>query len=59
MYSESLSKTLESLGAVEGCRDDRHITRAIGVWICYNELKPINWLLDQFEEQKTKVGWTY
>ena len=25
----------------------------------YNELKPINWLLDQFEEQKTKVGWTY
>ena len=29
-----------SLGAVEGCRDDRHITRAIGVWICYNELKP-------------------
>lgn len=25
----------------------------------YNEFKPINWLLDQFEEQKTKVGWTY
>lgn len=25
----------------------------------YHELKPINWLLDQFEEQKTKVGWTY
>jgi len=27
-----------SLGAVEGCRDDRHITRAIGVWVCYQYL---------------------
>lgn len=25
----------------------------------YHELKPINWLLDQFEEQKTLTGWTY
>ena len=25
----------------------------------YHDLKPINWLLDQFEEQKTKTGWTY
>lgn len=25
----------------------------------YHELKPINWLLDQFEEQKTQTGWTY
>lgn len=25
----------------------------------YDELKPINWLLDQFEEQKTQVGYTY
>lgn len=29
-----------SLDAVEGCRDDRHITRAIGIWVCYNVLKP-------------------
>lgn len=28
------------LGAVEGCHDDRHITRAIGVWICYKHLPP-------------------
>ena len=25
----------------------------------YHELKPINWLLDQFEEQKMLTGWTY
>ncbi len=29
-----------SLGAVEGCHDDRLITRAIGVWICYQVLPP-------------------
>jgi len=29
-----------SLGAVDGCRDDRHITRAIGVWVCYQYLPP-------------------
>lgn len=29
-----------SLGAVQGCRDDRHITRAIGVWVCYQYLPP-------------------
>ena len=27
-----------SLGAVEGCHDDRHITRALGNWICYKHL---------------------
>ena len=27
-----------SLGAVEGCRDDKNITRCIGVWACYQEL---------------------
>ena len=27
-----------SLGAVDGQHDDRHITRAIGVWICYDWL---------------------
>ncbi len=26
------------LGAVDGCHDDRLITRAIGVWVCYNKL---------------------
>lgn len=25
-----------SLGAVDGQHDDRHITRAIGVWVCYD-----------------------
>ena len=25
----------------------------------YHDLKPINWLLDQFEEQKTQMGLTY
>ena len=27
-----------SVGAVDGQHDDRHITRAIGVWICYDYL---------------------
>lgn len=27
-----------SIGAVDGCHDDRHITRAIGVWVCYQYL---------------------
>lgn len=27
-----------SLGAVDGCHDDRHITRAIGIWACYQYL---------------------
>jgi hypothetical protein len=29
-----------TLGAVDGCRDDRHITRAIGIWVCYNRPAP-------------------
>ena len=29
-----------SLGAVEGCHDDRVITRALGLWICYKHLTP-------------------
>lgn len=29
-----------SLGAVDGQHDDRHITRAIGVWVCYDYLNP-------------------
>lgn len=28
------------LEAVEGCHDDRHITRAIGLWVCYKHLPP-------------------
>lgn len=27
-----------AIGAVEGQHDDRHITRAIGVWVCYDYL---------------------
>lgn len=27
-----------SIGAVEGQHDDRHITRAIGLWVCYDYL---------------------
>lgn len=27
-----------SLGAVDGQHDDRHITRAIGIWVCYDYL---------------------
>jgi len=27
-----------AIGAIDGQHDDRHITRAIGVWICYDEL---------------------
>ena len=27
-----------TLGAVDGAHDDRHITRAIGVWVCYSYL---------------------
>ena len=34
-----------SLGAVDGSHDDRHITRAIGNWICYDIDKP--YLLDE------------
>lgn len=33
-------KSNGSLGAVDGQHDDRHITRAIGVWICYDYLNP-------------------
>lgn len=29
-----------TIGAIDGQHDDRHITRAIGVWICYDELNP-------------------
>ena len=29
-----------STGAVEGCHDDRYITRAIGVWAAYTEMDP-------------------
>lgn len=31
-------KSNGSLGAVDGQHDDRHITRAIGVWVCYDYL---------------------
>lgn len=28
------------IGATDGCHDDRHITRAIGVWACYQHMRP-------------------
>lgn len=31
-------KSNGSVGAVDGQHDDRHITRAIGVWVCYDYL---------------------
>lgn len=31
-------KSNGSLGAVDGQHDDRHITRAIGIWVCYDYL---------------------
>jgi len=36
-----------SIGAVDGCRDDRHITRAIGVWVCYQYLPPPRFIEDK------------
>lgn len=33
-------KANNSIGAVDGQHDDRHITRAIGIWICYDYLNP-------------------
>lgn len=33
-------KSNGSLGAVDGQHDDRHITRAIGNWVCYDYLNP-------------------
>ena len=44
-----------SLGAVDGARDDRHITRAIGNWICYSIDRP--YLLDdrKFETYKKTI----
>ncbi|MBQ6724052.1 MAG: hypothetical protein IJQ84_06020 [Paludibacteraceae bacterium] len=47
----------KAIGAIEGQHDDRHITRAIGVWICYDELniprkaKPVT----RKEKEKMKV----
>lgn len=49
MYIETCSEAVDehdwmeikksgAIGAVEGQHDDRHITRAIGVWVCYDYL---------------------
>ena len=44
-----------TLGAVDGAHDDRHITRAIGNWICYSIDRP--YLLDdrKFETYKKTI----
>lgn len=39
-YDQFEVKENGSLGAIEGAHDDRHITRAIGIWACYQYLNP-------------------
>ena len=41
-----------AIGACEGQHDDRHITRAIGVWICYEQLEPPR-LVDKIKKKPT------
>lgn len=41
------------IGATEGCHDDRHITRAIGVWACYQHLRPPVVIDPRSDRQKT------
>lgn len=43
-----------SIGAVDGCHDDRHITRAIGVWACYQYLSAPK-LLSDTGKHKTRI----
>ena len=49
MYIETCSEAVDehdqfeykedgTLGAIDGAHDDRHITRAIGIWVCYSYL---------------------
>ena len=51
MYIESCKEAVDefdyfevkpngSLGAIDGKHDDRHITRAIGIWACYQHMSP-------------------
>lgn len=39
-----------SIGAVDGCHDDRHITRAIGIWAAYQYMSPPK-LIDRTERR--------
>ena len=39
-YDQFEVKDNGSLGAIDGAHDDRHITRAIGIWACYQYLAP-------------------
>ena len=41
-----------SIGAVEGQHDDRHITRAIGVWVCYDYLNAPHKVSPPTQKQK-------
>lgn len=45
-------KANNSIGAVDGQHDDRHITRAIGVWACYDYLNPPRKV--EYRTKKTK-----
>lgn len=70
MYIETCSEAVDEhdwfeqkengeLGAIDGQHDDRHITRAIGIWVCYQELSYPRLIrkLDPNAKRKTaKVG---
>ena len=47
-------KTNGTIGATDGNHDDRHITRAIGVWVCYQYLSPPV----RYEDLATDQIWT-
>lgn len=44
-----------SIGAVDGCHDDRHITRAIGVWACYQYLPPPKLIAETGKHRSRKI----
>lgn len=39
--------------AIDGQHDDRHITRAIGVWVCYEELNPPRKIVPRTRKEKS------
>ena len=55
-YMEVRDKT-GNIEATEGQHDDRHITRAIGVWVCYDYLNPPRLVrpVTDMDRQKLKV----
>lgn len=45
----------KTMGAVEGMNDDRVMTRAIGIWVCYNHALPVKRQANTGYNRKTKV----